>query len=192
MARTRSFDEKLVVEAAMRVFWQKGYVATSMSDIYEATGLKAGSVYAAFGDKEQLFHKAFDHYTKRFYDTLPKDQIGLPAIESWLQIQADLATSDPTRAGCLIINTFAESLAHTPETQAKAQARIDEVYAFFSENLRHAINRGEIAQALDIAAAGDALVGSIVAIMILGRSGAPATTIQNVSKFALKGLTAEI
>ena len=44
------------------VFWEKGYEGTSMADLTEAMGITKPSLYAAFGNKEELFRKAFDRY----------------------------------------------------------------------------------------------------------------------------------
>ena len=52
MARTREFDTDAAVARAMDVFWCKGYEATSIADLVEATGVQRGSLYAAFGSKQ--------------------------------------------------------------------------------------------------------------------------------------------
>ncbi|MCZ6578878.1 MAG: helix-turn-helix domain containing protein, partial [Gammaproteobacteria bacterium] len=62
MARPREFDEIKVKEALMRVFWEKGYEATSMQDLVEATGLLKGSLYGAFGDNRALYMVALAQY----------------------------------------------------------------------------------------------------------------------------------
>jgi TetR/AcrR family transcriptional regulator, transcriptional repressor for nem operon len=106
MARHRGFDTDDVVQKAMRVFWRQGYVAASMSDLYAATGLKPDSLYAAFKDKEGLFRTAFERYAESFRATLPKDASGMAAITAWLTLQADIATTDDERAGCLIVTPW--------------------------------------------------------------------------------------
>jgi TetR/AcrR family transcriptional repressor of nem operon len=55
MARPKSFDREEVLESAMAVFWRKGYAATSIRDLVEATGLNPGSLYDTFDDKHSLF-----------------------------------------------------------------------------------------------------------------------------------------
>ncbi|WP_282109422.1 TetR/AcrR family transcriptional regulator [Shewanella algicola] len=62
--RKKEFDEDKVLVSAMKVFWQKGYVGTSMSDLTEQMGIKKQSLYSAFGNKEQLFIKVTDLYLK--------------------------------------------------------------------------------------------------------------------------------
>ena len=55
MARTKAFDERRALIAAMLVFWEKGYEATSMQDLEQAMGLRRTSIYNAFGNKRSLF-----------------------------------------------------------------------------------------------------------------------------------------
>jgi len=189
MARTREFDLPTALDQAMRVFWRKGYAATSMSDIYAATGLNPGSVYSTFKDKEGLFQQVFDHYAAAFRATLPKEIEGVAAIRAWVMLQAKLATDDPERAGCLIVNTVAEREAHSPATQAMAQGRMREIRDFFMRQLVVAVQVGELDRDTDIDRRADALVGSVVSIMMLGRGAADAVTIRNVAQAALEPLS---
>ena len=58
----KTFDEDKAVEAAMLLFWEKGYTDTSMADLLKTTGLTKGSFYNAFGSKYDLFVKALLKY----------------------------------------------------------------------------------------------------------------------------------
>lgn len=60
--RQREFDKGQVLNAAMLVFWQKGYAGSSLADLTGAMGINKPSMYAAFGNKEQLFVQAAQHY----------------------------------------------------------------------------------------------------------------------------------
>ena len=60
----KSFDEDEAVGKAMKVFWEKGYEPASMADLIAVTGITRGSLYNAFGGKEQLFIKALEKYDK--------------------------------------------------------------------------------------------------------------------------------
>ncbi len=64
------FDRQDVLEKATSLFWREGYSATSMQALFEVTGLKPGSVYLAFGNKEGLFKESIDFYGKRSVDYL--------------------------------------------------------------------------------------------------------------------------
>ncbi len=62
MARLREFDENKILEIVRDLFWHKGFEATSYADLSSATGLGRGSLYAAFGDKHVLYHRALMLY----------------------------------------------------------------------------------------------------------------------------------
>jgi len=64
--RQRTFDKDKALQAAMRVFWQKGYVGASLADLTQRMGINKPSMYAAFGNKEQLFIQATEHYMDHF------------------------------------------------------------------------------------------------------------------------------
>lgn len=59
MARTREFDEAKVLEAAMQLFWEKGYEATSLSDLTARMGIQRPSIYSTFGDKRSYLKRHF-------------------------------------------------------------------------------------------------------------------------------------
>ncbi|VAW47613.1 Transcriptional regulator, AcrR family, partial [hydrothermal vent metagenome] len=64
--RQRSFDKQQALENAMRVFWQKGYIGASLMDLTESMGINKPSMYAAFGNKEQLFIQATQNYLENY------------------------------------------------------------------------------------------------------------------------------
>src|ERR1700690_3933812 len=65
IGRPRAFDPEKALEAALRVFWKKGYEGTALSDLTAAMGINRPSIYATFGNKEALFRKALDRYSER-------------------------------------------------------------------------------------------------------------------------------
>ena len=62
VGRPRCFCEETVLDAAMRVFWEKGYEGASLTELTEAMGINRPSLYAAFGDKAALFQRAMERY----------------------------------------------------------------------------------------------------------------------------------
>jgi AcrR family transcriptional regulator len=64
IGRPREFDIDEALERAMRVFWERGYEGASLTDLTGAMGITKTSMYAAFGNKEELFRKALDRYTE--------------------------------------------------------------------------------------------------------------------------------
>ncbi|NIM01492.1 MAG: TetR family transcriptional regulator [Acidobacteria bacterium] len=118
MGRPREFDPADALEKAMHLFWENGYESTSMSDLVASTGVHRGSLYATYGNKEEIFLAALKLYGK----THGLDMI-LPILESDRPIAAlkrliwdryDDYVSGVSTSGCLICNTLAEI---TPEDE---------------------------------------------------------------------------
>ncbi|MBI0381988.1 TetR/AcrR family transcriptional regulator, partial [Streptomyces albiflaviniger] len=105
MARPRSFDEKQVLNAVRDQFWDAGYAATSLEDLMRVSGLGKGSLYAAFGDKRQLFLRVLHGYTDdshgRLREALAEAPRALDALRMLLEAPIDEPTGAGTRRGCL-------------------------------------------------------------------------------------------
>ncbi|MBY5347462.1 TetR/AcrR family transcriptional regulator [Rhizobium leguminosarum] len=110
MSRTREFDEEAVLKGAMHIFRKHGYQGASIRDLEEATGLKGGSIYHAFGDKAGLFDAAFGHYNRTVLEGRI-ERFAPPG--SGLQGLRELFVSllhepDNAALGCLITNMAVE------------------------------------------------------------------------------------
>ncbi|MDF1662136.1 MAG: TetR/AcrR family transcriptional regulator [Planctomycetota bacterium] len=77
MGRPKTFDKEQILEAALRVFWKKGYTATSMRDLESATKLSSGSLYHAFGSKLRFFENALDFYLEGIVKARIQYHLGL-------------------------------------------------------------------------------------------------------------------
>lgn len=104
--RPRAFDRDRALDAAMRLFWAKGYEPTSIGDLTQAMGINPPSLYAAFGDKKALFAEVVAAYQSgpgqlgSTPDTWPTARQG---VQEMLEAAAD-AYADPDHPwGCLII-----------------------------------------------------------------------------------------
>ena len=83
MGRTRTFDQAAVLTGAMMAFREHGFAGASIRDLERATGLSAGSLYNAFGDKEGLYISALENAYAQVRDGEAKlDVEGLPPIEA--------------------------------------------------------------------------------------------------------------
>ena len=138
--RPRSFDREAALAAAVEVFWAKGFEGTSISDLTEAMGINPPSLYAAFGDKEQLFLEAAESYSRSRGDECPytSEPTARGAIERLLTYMAqDLSSGDHPR-GCMMVMAVA--------TSANASARMQKVLAekrsASREHMRARIKRG--------------------------------------------------
>ena len=188
MARPRAFDPDMFLDRSLDLFWRRGFAATSMTDIYEATGLGAGSVYAFVKDKTELFQLVFKRYGGLFADTLPTDREGMPAVDHWVRFLVGYLADDPDRRGCLICNTIIERSAHAPETLSMVEERVAEVRRWLIKQLRLALEEGETRGDLDPCAAADSLIATTLGMMTLARADADRTTLASIAEAALRTL----
>jgi AcrR family transcriptional regulator len=127
MGRHREFDVDKVLDAALCVFWRKGYEGASYADLVEAAGVERPALYSAFGNKEALFLKALARYDERYLDYFPEalEQPTAREVASHhLHKALELNTRFPDRTGCLGINgALAASDDAEPVRQALAKFR---------------------------------------------------------------------
>jgi AcrR family transcriptional regulator len=105
MGRPREFDTEKALGLALQVFWRKGYEGTSMADLTETMGITKPSLYAAFGNKEELFRKALDRYVcgpGGYFQAALLKPTAREVVEHMLYEAAD-ALTNPATPGCLAV-----------------------------------------------------------------------------------------
>jgi AcrR family transcriptional regulator len=108
MARPREFDEDEVLQAALRLFWEKGYEGTSLDDLMTAMRLTKSSLYKAFGSKEALFWRVVERYQRDFLDfrhAALAEPTPRRIAERLLDGITDLHSGEVNPVGCLELNT---------------------------------------------------------------------------------------
>lgn len=116
--RPREFCVHEALAKALRVFWEKGYEGTSLTDLTEAMGITRPSLYAAFGNKEALFRKALDLYEREklgYIRRALEQPTARKVAETMLRGAVDNVTSNDEPHGCLGVIT---SVACGPESQS--------------------------------------------------------------------------
>jgi AcrR family transcriptional regulator len=105
--RPRTFDADTALDKAMKVFWEKGYEGSSLPELTEAMGMNRPSLYAVFGNKENLFRMALERYSAT-HDPLFNAALERPTaravVEHLLRGNADAQTESENPHGCLVIN----------------------------------------------------------------------------------------
>jgi TetR/AcrR family transcriptional regulator, transcriptional repressor for nem operon len=130
MVGVRQFDEPTLLNAALEVFWRKGLHATSMLDLAEATGVQRGSLYNAFGGKEELFLLAFDIYAENFLSAA-REALDTPdpkrALQAFFKVAiANMIAGSPAR-GCLTTKTATELSQDEPRVQSKVRRLLSDL-----------------------------------------------------------------
>jgi AcrR family transcriptional regulator len=126
--RPRSFDRDEVLDAAVMVFWEKGYEGASIGDLTEAMGIQRPSLYATFGNKRDLFIAAIDRYAathgRGSFDPLRNDPDTRSAVATFFDTNIRRATERGKPRGCLIACVATE----TAETDAALRKKLSGMY----------------------------------------------------------------
>jgi AcrR family transcriptional regulator len=152
--RPRSFDRETALEKAILAFWERGYEATSVSDLTRAMGIGAPSLYAAFGDKRSLFDEVVRVYGTRYGSfgdrALTEEPTARAAVERMLREAATQYTEPGRPHGCLVIH--AATNCTTPEVEESLRERRNANIAAFESRIKAGIAAGELPVAIDAAA----------------------------------------
>lgn len=125
--RPKVFDRNDALDKALMLFWAHGYEGTSLSDLVNATGAKAPTLYAEFENKEGLFRAAMQRYIETFSAqrnaVLNDDALDVKAaIEAYFRATAACFTECDKPAGCFFICT-SSALSSSSEEVAQMLAQ---------------------------------------------------------------------
>jgi AcrR family transcriptional regulator len=178
MGRPRQFDRHRAVDQALQLFWERGYEATSITDLRHAIGdgISAPSLYAAFGSKQGLYQEAIDRYQQTHGQVMaPLHDPHLPprdALEQALRATVRMQTKSGHPSGCMV--ALGAMAAGSPDNQAATQP-LKVIRAANRQGIRSCIARavasGELRQGVDAEAVTDMLNGFLLGISVLARDG---------------------
>jgi AcrR family transcriptional regulator len=121
--RPRSFDADSALDAAVLLFWEKGYDGTSLTDLTAAMGINRPSLYATYGNKRDLFIQAIDRYAathgKRAFSALQDEPDNRTAVQRFFDASIDCALADGTPRGCLINTVATDAAENDPDLRTK-------------------------------------------------------------------------
>jgi TetR/AcrR family transcriptional regulator, copper-responsive repressor len=146
--RPRSFDTSEVLERVRAVFTEKGFAAASLDELSEAAGLNRPSLYAAFGDKEQLYIHTLRFYGQKSLEGLDAILAGKGPIEKRLgqvfNAAIALYCAPPRPPGCLVVGNATVEAASRPKIAAAASAFLGDVEKSFERAFERAVVEGEL------------------------------------------------
>ncbi|MHA1598654.1 MAG: TetR/AcrR family transcriptional regulator, partial [Alphaproteobacteria bacterium] len=165
MARQKEFQPDEVVDAAVQVFWDKGYEATSIQDLVDAMGINRGSIYDTFGDKAGLFEAVLERYfeTSPIRGLLENADSDTPraAIEAMFDSLIAGAISPDGRRGCLMTNTLTELCSRDDRLAKKLGSRMLHVENTLTTMIERGQKSGDITTRRDARAVARFLVSTM-------------------------------
>jgi AcrR family transcriptional regulator len=152
IGRPREFDIDEALERAMQVFWARGYDGTSLTDLTGAMGITKSSMYAAFGNKEQLFRKAVQRYAEgpaSYATHALREPTARAVAEAFLRGAVRTTTSPGRPAGCLSVQgALALSEQSRPAHDVLVGWRID-AGEQLEARFRRAVEEGDLSRDAD-------------------------------------------
>ena len=190
MGRLKAFDVNDVLDRAVDCFWQHGYEATSVRDLADRMGIGGASLYNAYGDKRALFVTALARYADRSMREriarLEKSGRPTEAIRAFLAEIIDRPLADPDRKGCLLVNSALDVAPHDAEIGRVIAGCFGELRAFFRRNLEAARAAHQVPRQTDLDELAGHLLGVVLGVRVLARTGANRAQLDAVARPALR------
>jgi AcrR family transcriptional regulator len=191
IGRPRGFDRDAALEAAMFLFWRKGFAATSMNDLCDAMGVRSPSLYAAFGSKEALYLEAVEHYVRTqgppVWDKLAEGATARAGIENLLMAGTEsLPKSRATPAGCMAVLAAVGDEWPAAITRVVKKVRL-EMLGMLRSRLETAVAKGELPASTDIDGLSRFYLSVFQGMAIQARDGASQAELKAVAATAMAG-----
>jgi TetR/AcrR family transcriptional repressor of nem operon len=191
--RKRTFDETVALAAIRGTFWDRGYAATSLDDIMQATGLGKGSLYAAFGNKRRMFALALRQYCSGLVWDAKRSLQGPDAgtmrrLDTYLRRMSEVFTS--SKRGCLLSKAVAEVVGEDDEADGIILGCFREYEHVLAEALTQAKRAGETRPDLNVRQSANLLMAVIRGMEGMGKAGVSASTLNGVIKSAMDSIAA--
>ena len=195
--RPRQFDREAALAQAMRLFWLKGFEATSIADLTGAMGIASPSLYAAFGSMEALYAEALRYY-RETYDALVWAKFfsahsAREAVACLLHDSAAVLTGSLAEVprGCMVALSLVGSEGHAELGELVRSARAAALERL-KERVNQAVAEGEMPASVDVNAFARFVQTVQSGMSILARDGADRAELEAVAQLAMLGWDARI
>ena len=190
MARPRAFDEGVVLDRAMDVFWRRGYEGAAMSDLSAAMELNSPSIYAAFGSKRGLFDAVLKRYLERresFRRAIAEAPTARAAAERMLYGAIDWLVCSEEPLGCLLIQaglSTGRGNEVVPAILAEKRGQLEKV---LQKRFVQAQADGDLAASADPSKLAKFINLVFMGLAVQAAAGVPRRTLREIVKSAFAG-----
>lgn len=176
--RPRAYDPEVALSRAVETFWANGYAGTSLDDLSAAMGMNRPSLYAAFGDKRDLYLKSLAFYREQSATMIRNALAGDPPLREFMRRFYSAALDSyrpgaPDARGCFLVGTATTEAASDPEVRALLSDGVRKLDELFVKRIRLAMERGEIDPKADAQALAYLASGTLHTLAHRARSGLP-------------------
>lgn len=172
MPRYKEYNREAVLDSATKVFWEKGYVGSAMSDLVNATALNKHSMYKEFGSKEGLFLACIENFSnktnRKAAEIIHRRPLGLQNIIDFFQNRIEGASSKMWK-GCLIMNSVVEQEVLSEQVNEQVQCHMSQQEGLFRDCLMAAQRAGEIPASKDTVVLAQYLLCFLEGLNVMGK-----------------------
>ena len=187
MVGVKQFDEAAVLDRIMTLFWQRGYDATSIDDLVAATGLKRGSLYNAYGGKDEMFLRAFDRYIDHV-GTPVRERLKAPdaraAIRSWLAGHLERMADPDNPPGCLATHACLEMAQRDDAIGRRVRDSMVAMESLLYDALRRAQAQGHLGPEQDLRALARFFHGTLRGMALLHKATGDISAVRDMADVA--------
>lgn len=174
MPRYKTYNDDLVLEKAMNVFWIHGYEAASVRLLEKEMGINQFSIYSSFKNKKNLFLNALRKYREyvilnRFQHLL-QEGAGFAELEKFLISAATSKKGQEEKKGCLVVNTAGELGEKDPDIVRELNLYYDFIRNMLLQVLKNAVVKGEIPADTDVKKQAGFFLGVMQGISVAGKT----------------------
>jgi len=192
MGRPKQFDREDVLAKALDLFWQRGYRDVTARQLATQMGINVATVYAEFGDKENLYREALARYESEYLPgyigSLERVGAGIATIAEVLGAFAEFAESGDA-PGCLITNSAIEQVPDPAQSQAALLRYVERLRSAFANALDDPVKPMPADRRDDLA---HALAGTTLGLFVLIRAKAPAEFVRRVVDVAIASVSVHL
>ena len=188
MPRPKQFDIDQALQRAMETFWERGYEATSMSELLDRMGINRASFYDTFTSKHQVLVDALTAYGQQQLDAFKACTADMSMREVIEKLFSELAKSqkcEDGRRGCMVVNAAMERAGMDPEVDAIVKHAMVRHERFYRDRIEADQERGLIRPDLDATQTASALLAMTLGAQVLARASFPKRGIVAVGECAL-------
>ena len=189
MPRSEVFNRDEVLEKAKNVFWLKGYNATSMQDLVNATGLNRSSIYNSFESKLNLYKLTLEKYQNEgvgFFEVITHSNLnGFDSVKKIFETTLNLMIKDANRKGCMFVNCNTEMGNQNMLLKNLTKKNQHILIGFFESLIKKGQIDGSISKEREVASSAIFLASSFQGFRITGMNISDAKSLQSIIKNTL-------
>ncbi len=192
MGRQRTFDIDRAVARATRLFWARGYGATSLRELLRALGIGESSFYHAFGSKRALYRRCLEHYnetvTRRRWEALAGEASVRRGVRRYFEVVLQDLSDPRTPNVCLMAGSLSAEVLKLEELGDYVRTEMTRLEAALAARLEEAKRGGELAASFESRVAAQVLVTFLQGLFRVMRTLVDRAQMQRQVEALLRGL----